>query len=346
MEIELRGFNALTETTLFNGNFQAGTSREIATPYQGFAGGQSYPVVISAEDFALNIKAAAKPPSFTGSPENDCLYQLLASSEPVSGQPIFASLLIQAKTLLESTHTIRTTTDLAAKKKEIQGFIGTHYQSLKHSDMIKRLMSQYFMMHEYVDYHVKGEPATAIKTRYHQEILQGVASWLELLQPYLSEQEILNYCVSLYYQRSMITLAGKIVENFKNIAHCPGAEIEKVNFPKDLLLVCAVNKRNIKWSDLTGKKTIVFVSADCPISMVEAIVKARQLSHQQEKNTLIIAPVEKLSSKHFALNRMIRNGNLYFIKDEIWRKEIVAQRVKLPFFVYVNNGVVRIDNTN
>ncbi len=52
LEIELRGFNGLTENTFFKGNFQAGTSREIATPYQGlallvFAGGQSYRVIMA-----------------------------------------------------------------------------------------------------------------------------------------------------------------------------------------------------------------------------------------------------------------------------------------------------------
>ncbi len=76
--------------------------------------------------------------------------------------------------------------------------------------MIRRLVGQYFMMHEYVDYHIEGAPAADIKKRYQKEFLAGVGDWLKILSPHISETEILNYCVSLYYNRSMVTLASLI----------------------------------------------------------------------------------------------------------------------------------------
>jgi hypothetical protein len=45
---------------------------------------------------------------------------------------------------VESSHSIRTIGELTAKKKEYHDFVGTHYEKLKHSDMIRRLIAQYF----------------------------------------------------------------------------------------------------------------------------------------------------------------------------------------------------------
>jgi len=81
--------------------------------------------------------------------------------------------------------------------------------------MVKRLIAQYFMMHEYVNYHTEGASATDIRLQYQKAILSGVGSWLEILKSQISEHEIMNYCVSLYFNRSMVTLASLIIENYR-----------------------------------------------------------------------------------------------------------------------------------
>ena len=340
VEIELTGYNSLVESPIFKGNLEAGSKHDINTPYRGlallvFAEGQRYPVIIGDESFTLNIVGPGEPPSFAGSGENDFLYKKLSGENPPPGQYDFALLMIQAKDLLESTHSIRTVEELTAKKKEYHDFVRKHYENLKHSDMIRRLIAQYFMMHEYVDYHTEGAPAANIRIQYQKEVVNGVGSWLAILQPHLQQQEILNYCVSLYYDRSMVTLASLIIANYRDAAFCPGDEKETFSFPADMHIAEADGGKERKLGGLKGDKIIAFVSEDCPVSMVETVSKARQLAGRKENVPVIVAPLEKLSRNHLSMGRMISNGNLFFINDEKWRKDNLAKKIKLPLFVWI-----------
>jgi hypothetical protein len=343
VDIELTGYNGLTETLVFTGNVVPGSGQEIQTPYRGlallgFAGGQRYPVIIGDESFILNIASPGEPPAFEGSAENDFLYTLLSGGDSASGQYDFALLMIQAKGLLESSHPIRTVEELTVKKKEFHDFVRKNYKNLKHSDMIRRLIAQYFMMHEYVNYHTEGAPAADIRIQYQKEVVNGVGSWLEILQPHLQQQEILNYCVSLYYDRSMVTLASLIIENFRDAAYCPGDEKVTFSFPYDLLIAEAEGNKEGKMADFKGNKIIAFVSDDCPVSMVETVSKARQLADQKEVLPVIVAPLQKLSRNHLSMASMIRNGNMFFINDEQWRKDNLTKKIKLPLFIQVGDN--------
>ncbi len=336
--IEIVGFNSLAETSLFKGNLKPDSKHEINTSYRGlallvFAGGQSYPVIIGDESFPVTIANPAEPPSFANSAENDFFYKALTNKTQVPEQYAFASLMIQAKYLLDSSHSIRTAQELRAGKKEFQQFVAENYQNLRHSDMIRRLLGQYFMMHEYVDYHIEGAPASNIKKRYQKEILTGVADWLKILSPHISEQEILNYCVSLYYNRSMVTLASLIVDTFKDAAYCPGDAPETLSFPDDLQILAPGQNKTENLGTIKGNKLIAFVSEHCPVSMVAAVSKARKMAKEKQTIPLIVAPLEKLSGKHLAMSRMIRNGKLLFVSDEKWRKENLTKKIKLPLFI-------------
>lgn len=342
VKIELICYNSLTETPFFKGDLAADSKQEINTPYRGlallvFAEGQSYPVIIGDKSFTLNIVEPGNPPSFTGSIDNASFYKSLSSGDPVPEQFKFAHLMIQAKQLLESSYSIHTVKELTTKKQEFHAFIRTNYHNLKHSDMIKRLIAQYFMMHEYADYHIEGTPATEIKKRYQEEILTGVANWLKVLKPHITEQEILNYCVSLYYNRSMVTLAALIIEHFKDAANCPGDAPETFTFPGELQILQALGNKTINLSTIKGNKLIVFVSEQCPVSMVATVSKARKLADENQTIPLIVVPIEKLSSKHLAMNRMIRKGKLLFVSDEKWRTDNLPQNIKLPLFIQLEN---------
>jgi hypothetical protein len=338
VEIELTGYNGLIKTSIFKKNLAAGGKQEINTPYRGlalliFAQGQRYPIIIGDESFALHIAGPGAPPSFTGSGENDFLYKKLSGEDPPPGQYDFALLMIQAKDLLESSHSIRTVQELTAKKEEYHAFVGKHYESLKHSDMIRRLIAQYFMMHEYVNYHKQGAPASDIRIHYQKVVVTGVGNWLAILQPHLQQQEISNYCVSLYYDRSMVALAYLIINNFRDAAYCPGAEKETFSFPADMHIAEVKGDKKRTLGDFKGNRIIAFVSDGCPVSMVETVSKARQLAGRKEKIPVIVAPLEKLSMKHLSMGRMISHRNLFFINDEKWRKENLTKKIKLPFFV-------------
>lgn len=341
VDIELIGYRGLTETSIFKGEMAANAEHQILTPYHGlallsFTGGQRYPVILGDEPFTLNISDPSQPPAFTDSIQNNYLYKSLSGGDPVPKQYDFANLMIQAKELLESTHSIKTTEELIAKKKEFHEFVGKHYEMLQYSDMVKRLIAQYFMMHEYVDYHIKGAPATDIKAQYQKAIINGVSSWLEILKTHIPEHEVLNYCVSLYYNRGMVTLASVIVDNFKESAYCPGEEKETFSFPDGMMITDGSTEK--KLVDFNGDKLITFVSDECPVSMVEAVSKARKLSNQKVGVQLIVAPMEKLSRNHLSMSKMISGGNLLFINDEDWRKDNLARKIKLPLFVRIGGN--------
>ncbi len=340
VQVELTGFNGLDEFSIFKGEIAADNKRRIETPYRGlallvFAGGQSYPVILGAGSFTLTIVEPGKPPAFTGSAANDYFYRRLSGSEPARRKDGFADLMLQAKDLLQSSYAIKTVAQLSAGKKKFQEFVGKHYDRLQHSDMVRRLLAQYFMMHEYVDYHIKDAPAADIRVRYQKEVLNGVNSWLRVLSPNLPKDEILNYCVSLYYRRSMVTLAGMIIDNFKEFAYCPGDARDSFGFAGNIKITGPAGGAGKKLADFRGGKTIAFVSDDCPVSMVAAVIKARRLADRKSAEPLIVAPLEKLSGSHLAMAGMVRSGNMFFVDDEKWRKENLPARMKLPFFVTI-----------
>lgn len=343
VDIELLGYNGLNDNSIFKGGLKKDNKTEINTPYHGLAllvfdGGQRYPVIIGNKSFTLKIADPNKPPSFKDSPENNFFYKSLSGGDTTPEQYAFALLMIQAKNLLESSASIKTVKELKTKKKEFHEFIDKHYDNLKHSDMVRRLIAQYFMMHEYVDYHTEKLPATDIRVYYQKEIMDGVGNWIKRLKPHLPKQEILNYCVSLYYNRSMVTLASQIINNFSNIASCSGEKKESFSFPGNLIVVESGDALKRKLSDIKGNKVIAFVSEDCPVSMVETVVKARELAAKREKMPVIVAPLQKLSGNHLNMARMVHDGNILFINDEKWRKENLPEKIKLPLFVRLGDS--------
>ena len=342
VDFELVGYDGLAVKVLFRGGITAGGEQKIATPYQGlallrFASGQGYPVLLVDPSLTLSIADPTVPPTVTGSGANEFLSNRLTGNGPKGTPSDFALLLLRAKELLESTYPIRTVPELNAKKEELHAFVRDHYTSLRHSDMVRRLIGQSFMMHEYVTYGGKGTPPDDIRARYEQAVQDGVGAWLALLRPHIPEPEVLNYCLSLYYQRSMVTLAALIAESFPHAAHCPGATQETWHFPSDLRVVEADGRGERPLAAIKGEKIIAFVSAACPVSLVATVTRARQIADQGQRVQLIVAPVQPLSTAHLGMNRMVHNGHLLFIDDEHWRNAHLAETIRLPLFVPIGD---------
>lgn len=336
--LEMSGYDGLAEETIWKGDIPANGKQEISTSYQGlallnFPGGQSYPVILGVSSFTLQMSGPEGPPSFADSDENTCFYQLLAGAVcGCSDKSSPADLLVQAQHLLDSTSSLRTVAELSAKKQEVEAFVDMHYESLRHSDLIRRLITQYFMMHEYIDYQTAGKTSTGPLARYQQEVVGGVGAWLRILSPRLPRHEILNYCVSLYYQRSMVSLASLIIKSFREDAFCPGAEGGDLLLPQELALVSGDGRARGKLGDIKGQKMIALVSEDCPVSLVETVVLARQASEEPTRQAVIAVPVQELSQRHLAMAGMIRGNGLLFIDDEPWRQANRARSLRLPRF--------------
>ena len=340
VDIEVKGYNGLSEIILFKGSLRAGTKETVGTPYRGlgllvFKQGQHYPLILGEQSFTLNINNADKLPTFIGSSENEFFYKLLTGAEASPGQYDFALLMIEAKELLDSSSSIHTVAELKAMKEKFHTFVRTHYQNLQHSDMLMRLIGQYFMMHEYIDYHIKGAPASDIQVQYKKAVIDGVGNWLEILKTHIPEHEIVNYCISLYYNRGMVALASRIIANFRDVAYCPGSLQKSVTLPKGLSVTDVNGNRKGVLNDFENNVVISFVSDDCPVSMVETVVKARQLAARNKDAKLIVVPLQPLSDKHLAMSRMLTNGNMFFINDEKWSKVSLPKDIRLPFFVNI-----------
>ena len=291
-----------------------------------FDQGQQYPVIIGENSFTLHIKDANTLPSFTGSAENTYFYELLTKTDPGPVQYDFPLLMIQAKRLLDSSSSIHSVDELSAMKEKFHGFVNSHYQSLQHSDMLTRLIDQYFMMHEYVDFHIQGAPASDIQTRYEKAVNHGVAEWIELLKPHIPGHEVLNYCVSLYYNRSMVSLAHHIMNNFKTLAYCPGNTQKSFSVPEELSVIDADGNKKGLVKDYQNRRVISFVSDDCPVSMVATVARARRLAIQEKNKVLIVVPLQKLSAHHFAMRRMLTRGNMLFVNDEKWLCNMLSKK--------------------
>jgi hypothetical protein len=338
MDLELVGYDGLAERVLFQGRIAAEGREVIATPYQGlaqlrFAGGPVYPVLLGDASLTLDITNPTEPPTIPGSSENEFFSSRLAGKDPAGPPSDFALLLLRAKELLESTSPIRTVPELTAKKEELHAFIQGHYASLRHSDMVRQLIGQYFMMHEYIDYGGHSLATADIRTRHEQAVIDGVGNWLAVLRQQVPEPEVLNYCLSLYYQRSMVTLAARIAAQFPRAAHCPGAAKEAWSFPPDLRVVDAEGRDERPLAAIKGDKLIALVSEDCPASLVATVIQARQIADQGQNVQLIIAPLQQLSQTHLRLNSMVSNGSMLFINDEPWRKANLGEPIRLPLFV-------------
>lgn len=342
VDMELVGYNGLTEFSLTKVTVAPRESYTIDTSYNGlavlvFSGGQAYPVILGDETFTLEIEDVSRAPSFTGSDTNEYFYTLLAGKEQgtVRGANEFTRIMVRAKQLLDSSYAIRTAAEIRIKKNEFHGFVRDHYDKLKHSDMVRRLIEQSFMMHEYVDYYMEGEPATNIRKRYEEAVFDGVKSWFEVLGPHIQQHEILNYIVGLYYDRSMVALASKIAQNFKETAYCPGVAKAPDAFPDDLSLTRESNDGGpIELHKLSGRRLMAFVSEDCPVSMVDTVMKARSASRDKAE-AIIVVPVEKLNERHLTIRRMVSGGNILFVDDEKWRKETLPEKLMLPHFVQI-----------
>lgn len=339
VDLTLTGFDGFNDFPVFQGQVSAEIPQDINTPYRGlallsFAGGQSYPLVIGEDPFVLQITAPGQPPSFSGSGENEFLYRFLTGNQAVATETYpFTEMLLQARSLLESTYTISTLEQLTAKKEELTEFVSQNYQNLRHSDMVQRLVAQSFMMHEYVNYRREGEPATAVQQSYQAEVLGNVSNWLNAFSPNIPESDIINFCVAFYYNRSMVTMAFLIIDRFPDVAICPGETDLSFPLQDDLRVTNANGKPHGTLAAIKSSKTIALVADDCPVSMTVAVATARKFGRQPAATSLIVAPLEPLSNNHLAMAKLIRDEKILFIDDEKWLKEQPATRPQLPLMI-------------
>ena len=337
IDFQLQGYDGLEDIEIFSGSISAGGNQRVETQYNGlamliFPDGQQYPLIIGSKPSVVTITNPNQIPSFAAGDDNHLFYKLLSDDVPVGNGDSFAGLMIRGKQLLDSSSSIKTVKELHEQKREFQQFMQHNYRDLSNSDLLRRLIGQYFMMHEYVSYHRKGEPAGDIRPKYRREVLSGVKALLTLLREHIPENELLNYYVGLYYNRGMVTMASFIADNFESIAYCSDNKQTLSNVPASQKLVNSDGSAAGKFGDLKGEKIVSFVSFDCPVSMVKTVIKAREIAEANNQGGyqfLVVVPLEKLSEQHRAMSRNVSGGAMLFVDDELWF-ESDLQNIRLP----------------
>jgi len=337
IDFQLQGYDGLEDVEIFSGSISADGSQCVETQYNGlamliFSGGQRYPLLIGSKPSVVTITNANLIPSFAVGDENQLFYKMLANDVPVDNGDSFAGLMIRGKQLLDSSSSIKTVKELHKKKKEFEQIMQHNYRDLSHSDLLRRLIGQYFMMHEYVSYHRTGEPAANIRSKYRGEVVAAVKTLLTILRDHIPENELLNYCVGLYYKRGMVTMASFIADNFASIAYCGGDNQKQGDLPVNLQLVNSDGSTAGKLGALKGEKIVSFVSSDCAVSLVRTVVMARgivEANNQGENQILVVVPLEQLSEKHRAMNRNVSGGTMLFVNDKLWLENDL-QNIRLP----------------
>lgn len=149
-----------------------------------------------------------------------------------------------------------------------------------------------------------------------------------------SRHEILNYCVWFCFDRSMVTLAYRIIEHFREEAYCPGASDSPTAFPDDLTITDSYGSSRMKLHEIIGAKIMAFVSHDCPVSIVETVMKARGTAEETD-TTVIVIPFQQLNDRFMSMQRMVSGGNMLLVDDEQWLKDNLSERPKLPIFIQI-----------
>jgi len=74
--------------------------------------------------------------------------------------------------------------------------------------------------------------------------------------------------------------------------------------------------------------------------MAMTVIKAREATDRQghvPNQSIIVAPLEKLSAKHRGMSRNVSGDTLIFMNDEEWRKKYLSKDIRLPLFVKIHS---------
>jgi hypothetical protein len=180
------------------------------------------------------------------------------------------------------------------------------------------------MMHEHVSYHTRNQTVNDIQKKYRDGVLECATGWFEELRRYLPEHEIINYIISLYYDRNMVSMASLIAVAHREAAYCPGVEVKDYNVIGNPALTGVKGVMKVRADEINKKKLWAFVSEDCPVSMVDTVMKARRLADTE--TILVVVPQERLNDRHKSIRRMVSGGVILFVDDEQWRTKFLPKR--------------------
>ncbi len=250
-----------------------------------------------------------------------------------------ASTLLAARLLNESTYNIKTSFELNERKEAYHQFVKENAGRLIHSDMLMELARQYFMMHEYVSFIPEGTKDIMYgKMEFNNAIISSAGNWIDLLQDMVAAEKVLDFCVGLYYDRSMVGQATGIIDAYREIAFCPGTgsiEFNIVEEVTDLSVVDSKGFNKMPMSALNLYKVLALVADTCNISKVETIALARLITEKKIAATVVVVPSGQLTENYKIMDRMY-TGTFYFAQDEGWYQQNIKSHGTIPLFILLD----------
>jgi len=298
-----------------------------------FPTGQSYPVYFDTTAFQIIVNDPNSPPEFINSPDNEWLYNWLRTKNPEelnTNQFIGIKVLIKARLLNESTYVLKTKEELQSKKEEYKKFLKPNIHYLFNSDMLIQLCRQYLMMNEYV-VHSKME--------FQDQVNEDVDNWIDMVSGYIKPDEAVRFILEIFYGRSMVAIAGSILDCNTEILlnnHIESQFKPDGKFP-DLNVHTADSEYGWKLSQNNGEKIISVVGEEDVIAKVSTIINAREMEDNNLQIPIIIIPIDTLSSSHYVMDRMF-TGTLYFAE-----KNKTLTGLNSPLFILLDDKNVIVN---
>jgi hypothetical protein len=247
-----------------------------------------------------------------------------------------ASVLLQARLLMESTYSVSTPEELNESKVMIRDYINTHYDLMARSDMLQEFGRQYMMMNEYVS---RG------KSQLKEDILKDVSDWIRLLDGRISASQVIEFFVATYFNRSMITRASEIVHEFYDIVLTDSQPMPFM-LGDTLADLSITNQDGILTEQLNDwdlHKVIAIVSFESKASMAENVMLLRGITSEH-----LFLPVVVVSetgfSKDLCLMSQLSTAYLFYGNDAGWLEDNAGTSAEIPLFMLLdeNNVVLAI----
>jgi hypothetical protein len=220
-----------------------------------------------------------------------------------------AGLLIQGKSLIESTSEITTREQLDDQKTKILKFIQSHQEDLRHTDMLRQLAYQYEMMNEYIRWG---------KYPYEVVMVNDVGTWIDSLGKQLGSHQIVNYFLQFYLDRSMVSMAIRIAEKYESYSLCPALNEGEADSLSDMEIKISDTRSGIgNLKKMSFLKILFFYNSGCPACIAEQISLMRTL--KQEKAPVPAITLFSASDEEKGLStltRLQREPFLYAVSDK------------------------------
>lgn len=220
-----------------------------------------------------------------------------------------ATLVLQAKLLLETSYSIKSHDELKERKEDFLRFVVSHYEILRYSDLVQQLAAQYMMMNEYVLWG-RGFP-------FEKVIIADVETWIDRLEQLVPPQKIVNYFLRFYLGRSMVTLSGDITFHYREYLSCPATKTSKAKTGKIDVTIeirrSSHSEPGLSLGKMTGSPKILFFYREgCPACIVDQVILNRKLAEHHPEIPYITVFSEGESAPGLSVLTKLQAEQFYY----------------------------------